>query len=48
MCVKMEIEGVMINYISACVPQVRCEMEEKDFCSEVDEVVESLPRKKEW
>ena len=41
MCVKMEIEGVMINIISAYVPQVGCELEEKeDFWNDLDKMVE--------
>ncbi|KAI5628640.1 hypothetical protein C0J50_10601, partial [Silurus asotus] len=46
--VKLEVEGVMINVISAYAPvliQVGCVMEEKDkFWSELDEVVEGEPR----
>ncbi|KAI5097526.1 hypothetical protein C0J45_12835 [Silurus meridionalis] len=46
MNVKLEVEGVMINVISAYAPQVGCEMEEKGrFWSEIDEVVESELRK---
>ena len=30
MSVKMEIEGVMVNVISAYAPQVGCELEEKE------------------
>ena len=45
MSVKLEIEGVMMNVISAYAPQVGCEMEEKeDFWSELDEVVESVSK----
>ena len=41
MCVKMEIEGVMMNIISAYVPQVGCELEEKeDFWNDLDKMVE--------
>ncbi|KAI5609961.1 hypothetical protein C0J50_5633 [Silurus asotus] len=40
MNVKLEVEGVMINAISAYAPQVGCEMEEKEkFWSDIDEVV---------
>ena len=43
MCVKMEIEGVMVNIISAYVPQVGCELEEKeDFWNDLNEMVESV------
>ncbi|KAI5612991.1 hypothetical protein C0J50_4233, partial [Silurus asotus] len=45
MIVKVEVEG-MINVISAYAPQVGCEMEEKErFWSELDEVVDGVPRK---
>uniref|UniRef100_A0A8C4R3Y4 Endonuclease/exonuclease/phosphatase domain-containing protein n=1 Tax=Eptatretus burgeri TaxID=7764 RepID=A0A8C4R3Y4_EPTBU len=45
MSVKLEIEGVMMNVISAYAPQVGCEMEEKKyFWSELDEVVESVSK----
>ncbi|KAF7689965.1 hypothetical protein HF521_011769 [Silurus meridionalis] len=37
---------MMINVISAYAPQVGCEMEEKErFWSELDEVVDGVPRK---
>ncbi|KAI5085399.1 hypothetical protein C0J45_22987 [Silurus meridionalis] len=43
---KLEVEGMMINVISAYAPQVGCEMEEKErFWSELDEVVDGVPRK---
>ena len=43
MSVKMEIEGVMVNVISAYAPQVGCELEEKeDFWNDLDEMVESM------
>ncbi|KAI5610013.1 hypothetical protein C0J50_5366 [Silurus asotus] len=46
MIVKVEVEGMMINVISAYAPQVGCEMEEKKrFWSELDEVVDGVPRK---
>ncbi|KAI5609347.1 protein kinase C-binding protein NELL2-like [Silurus asotus] len=46
MIVKVEVEGMMINVISAYAPQVDCEMEEKErFWSELDEVVDGVPRK---
>ena len=42
---KMDVEGVMITVISACAPQVRCIMEEKEkFSKDLDEVVESIPK----
>ncbi|KAF7703475.1 hypothetical protein HF521_022482, partial [Silurus meridionalis] len=45
MNVKLEVEGVMINVISAYALQVGCEMEEiEKFWSELDEVVEGVPR----
>ncbi|KAI5621014.1 separin isoform X1 [Silurus asotus] len=45
MIVKLEVEGMMINVISAYAPQVDCEMKEKKrFWSELDEVVEGVPR----
>ncbi|KAI5103065.1 hypothetical protein C0J45_6646 [Silurus meridionalis] len=45
MNVKLEVEGLMINVISAYAPQVGCEMEKKEkFWSELDEVVEGVPR----
>ncbi|KAF7702094.1 hypothetical protein C0J45_9471 [Silurus meridionalis] len=45
MNMKLEVEGVMINVISAYTPQVGCEMEEKEKCwRELDEVMESVPR----
>ncbi|KAI5615411.1 hypothetical protein C0J50_10766 [Silurus asotus] len=46
MIVKVEVEGMMINVISAYAPQVGCEMEEKGrFWSELDDVVDGVPRK---
>ncbi|KAK3552129.1 hypothetical protein QTP86_001507 [Hemibagrus guttatus] len=40
----LEIEGVMLNVVSGYAPQVGCELEEKErFCSELDEVMESIP-----
>ncbi|KAI5086429.1 hypothetical protein C0J45_2298, partial [Silurus meridionalis] len=46
MIMKVEVKGMMINVISAYVPQVGCEMEEKEkFWSELDEVVDGVPRK---
>ncbi|KAI5624580.1 hypothetical protein C0J50_15862 [Silurus asotus] len=46
MIVKVEVEGMMINVISAYASQVGCEMEEKKrFWSELDEVVDGVRRK---
>ncbi|KAI5101449.1 hypothetical protein C0J45_8652 [Silurus meridionalis] len=46
MIVKVEVEGMMMNVISVYAPQVGCEMEEKErFWSELDEVVDGVPRK---
>ncbi|KAI5086984.1 hypothetical protein C0J45_24457, partial [Silurus meridionalis] len=43
--VKVEVEGMMINVISAYAPQVSCEMAEKErFWSELDKVVDGVPR----
>ena len=45
MSVKLEVEGEMINIISAYAPQVGCEVDEKEeFWSEFDEVMESVQR----
>ncbi|KAI5615915.1 hypothetical protein C0J50_8646 [Silurus asotus] len=45
MIVKVEVEDVMINVISAYAPQVGCEMEENErFWSELDEVVDGVRR----
>uniref|UniRef100_A0A8C4QLM4 Endonuclease/exonuclease/phosphatase domain-containing protein n=1 Tax=Eptatretus burgeri TaxID=7764 RepID=A0A8C4QLM4_EPTBU len=45
MSVKLEIEGVMMNVISAYAPHMGCQMEYKeDFWSELDEVVESVSK----
>ena len=42
---KMEIDGIQINVISAYAPQVGCDLEEKEeFWSEVEEVIRSIPR----
>ncbi|KAI5108302.1 hypothetical protein C0J45_1896 [Silurus meridionalis] len=46
MIVKVEVEGMMINVISAYAPLVGCEMEEKErFWNELDQVVDGVPRK---
>ncbi|XP_065672211.1 uncharacterized protein LOC136090035 [Hydra vulgaris] len=43
-CVKLEIDGVGINVISAYAPQVGCDIEEKEeFWRELDEVVLQVP-----
>ncbi|KAF7691359.1 hypothetical protein HF521_011656, partial [Silurus meridionalis] len=42
---KLEVEGMMINVIGACAPQVSCEMEEKkNSWNELDGVLEGVPR----
>ncbi|KAK3526868.1 hypothetical protein QTP86_000728 [Hemibagrus guttatus] len=44
MGLKLEIEGMMLNFVSGYAPQVGCELEEKErFWSELDEVMESIP-----
>ncbi|MDM5112197.1 hypothetical protein, partial [Aeromonas caviae] len=44
MSLKLEIEGVMLNVVSAYAPQVGCQLEEKEeFWSKLDEVVKSIP-----
>ncbi|KAK3566834.1 hypothetical protein QTP86_004561 [Hemibagrus guttatus] len=44
MSLKLEIEGVMLNVVSSYAPQIGCELEEKErFCTELDEVMESIP-----
>ncbi|KAK2921479.1 hypothetical protein Q8A73_000964 [Channa argus] len=45
MSLKLEVEGVMFNVVSGNAPQVGCELEEKEkFWSELDEVMQSIPR----
>ncbi|XP_051784683.1 craniofacial development protein 2-like [Erpetoichthys calabaricus] len=45
MIMKLEIGGVMMNVVSAYAPQVGCAMDEKkDFWSELDEVMNSVPK----
>lgn len=40
---------IMMDVVSAYAPQVQCEMEDKDFRSELGEVMERVPREiKEW
>ena len=44
-CLKMELDGVMLNVISAYAPQVGCIREEKEtFWMDLDETVEKIPR----
>ena len=44
-CLKMELEGVMLNLINAYAPQVGCIREEKEtFWLDLDETVEKIPR----
>ncbi|KAI5615444.1 hypothetical protein C0J50_0125 [Silurus asotus] len=44
MNIKLEVEGMMINVISAYAPHVGCEIEEKEkFGSELDAVVDGVP-----
>ena len=43
-CLKIELDGVMLNVISAYAPQVRCIHEEKEtFWLDLDETVEKTP-----
>ena len=45
MCVKIEIEGKMLNVVCGYAPQVGCELEEKEMSwNELDRVIESIPR----
>ena len=45
MCVKVEIEGEIMNVVSRYAPQVGCELEEKKrFWSELDGVIDNIPR----
>ncbi|KAK2909600.1 hypothetical protein Q8A73_007315 [Channa argus] len=49
MSLKLEVEGVMFNVMSGYAPQVGCELEEKEkFWSELDEVIQSIPREKAY
>ena len=44
-CLKMELDDVMLNFISAYAPQVGCTREEKEtFWLDLDETVEKIPR----
>ncbi|XP_065645226.1 uncharacterized protein LOC136075718 [Hydra vulgaris] len=43
-CVKLEIDGVVVNVINAYAPQVGCDMEEREeFWKELDDVVLQVP-----
>ena len=47
MSLKLENEGMMFNVVSGYAAQVGCELEEREkFWSEVDEVIQSIPRDK--
>ena len=44
-CLKMELDGVMLNVISAYAPQMGCIHEEKEaFWLDLDETVEKIPK----
>ena len=44
-CLKMELDGVILNVISAYAPQVGCICEEKEtFWLYLDETVETIPK----
>ena len=46
-CLKMEVDGVMLNVISAYAPQVGCIRGEKEaFRLDLDETVEKIPKNK--
>ena len=46
-CLKMELDGTMLNVISAYAPQVGCVREEKEaFWLDLDETVEKIPKNK--
>ena len=46
-CLKMELDGVMLNVISAYAPQVGCIREEKEVLwMDLDETVEKIPKNK--
>ena len=48
-CLKMELDGAMLNVISAYAPQVGCIREEKEtFWLDLDETVENIPNQKLW
>ena len=44
-CLKMELDGVVLNVISACALQVGCIQKEKEaFWLDLDETVEKIPK----
>ena len=44
-CMKMELDGVVLNIISAYALQVRCMREENEaFRLDLDEAVEKIPK----
>ena len=44
-CLKRELNGVMLNVISAYAPQVGCIREEKEaFWLDLDETMEKIPK----
>ena len=44
-CLKMELDGVILNVISAYAPQVGCRREDKEaFWLDLDETVEKIPK----
>ena len=44
-CLKMELDGVMLNVISAYAPQVGCIREEKEaFWMDLNERVQKIPK----
>ncbi len=46
---KRDVGGVMMTVASAYGPQVGCLMEEKDkFSTDLNDVVESIPKGREW
>ena len=45
MCMKVQMEGLILNVVCAYAPQVGCEMEEKEeFWRDLDELMESVPK----
>ncbi|ROT72882.1 hypothetical protein C7M84_008717 [Penaeus vannamei] len=42
--VKLKIEGLVINIISACTPRVGCKIAEKKFWNSLGELLESIPK----
>ena len=46
-CLKIELDGVMLNVIRAYAPQMGCIREEKEALSlDLDEIVEKVPKNK--